>query len=158
IGTRPLDPQGTWFQPWQIAQEEVDPSSAVALGDASIALDGARGAAPLPGASDGEAKGGLVFAGYGISVPEVWDDDEHLDVKGKVVVVLRYAPGARPVKGHGPTPAPGLAAIAGRLQRAMTFQAKLAEAKKRGAVGMILATGARARPDDAFAMSWPATG
>jgi hypothetical protein len=38
-------------------------------------------------------QGELVFAGYGISAPEIgYDDYEDLDVKGKIVVVLQGAP------------------------------------------------------------------
>jgi len=40
-----------------------------------------------------EAEGELVFAGYGISAPELeYDDYAGLDVNGKVVVVFRYNP------------------------------------------------------------------
>jgi len=41
----------------------------------------------------GEVKAQVVFAGYGITAPENnYDDYAGLDVKGKVVLVLRYAP------------------------------------------------------------------
>jgi hypothetical protein len=40
------------------------------------------------------AEGELVFAGYGITAPEYnYDDYKELDVKGKIVVVLRQEPG-----------------------------------------------------------------
>jgi len=40
-----------------------------------------------------EAKGSLVFAGYGITAPERgWDDYQDLDVRGKVVLVMEGAP------------------------------------------------------------------
>ena len=40
-----------------------------------------------------EAKGSLVFAGYGITAPERgWDDYQGLDVRGKVVLVMEGAP------------------------------------------------------------------
>ena len=43
--------------------------------------------------SSGEVDGELVFAGYGISAPELeYDDYQGLDVKDKVVLVLRYTP------------------------------------------------------------------
>jgi hypothetical protein len=49
---------------------------------------------PFSFSSPGEAGGsGVVFAGYGISAPEFsYDDYAGLDVKDKVVVVLRYEP------------------------------------------------------------------
>lgn len=43
--------------------------------------------------SSGTVDSGLVFAGYGISAPELdYDDYAGLDVKGKTVMVLRYTP------------------------------------------------------------------
>ncbi len=43
--------------------------------------------------SRGEVDGELVFAGYGISAPELsYDDYEGIDVKDKVVLVMRYTP------------------------------------------------------------------
>ena len=47
---------------------------------------------PLPAAMDIEAS--LVFAGYGIVAPEAdYDDYKSLDVKGKIVIVLKGFPG-----------------------------------------------------------------
>lgn len=44
--------------------------------------------------ANGEATGQLVFAGYGITAPEYnYDDYQGLDVKGKIVIVLRHEPG-----------------------------------------------------------------
>src|SRR5579864_3552660 len=48
---------------------------------------------PLNLSSDGRISGGLVFAGYGITAPEYnYDDYAGLDVKGKIVLVLRHEP------------------------------------------------------------------
>jgi hypothetical protein len=48
---------------------------------------------PFSFSSSGEISGPLVFAGYGASATEFgYDDYAHLDVKGKIVVVLRYEP------------------------------------------------------------------
>src|SRR5512146_2664234 len=50
---------------------------------------------PFSFSSSGVAAGGLVFAGYGITAPEFgYDDYAGLDVKDKIVVVLRYEPAA----------------------------------------------------------------
>lgn len=47
----------------------------------------------LSAGGSGSFEGEIVFAGYGISAPELgYDDYEGLDVKGKVVVVLRKEP------------------------------------------------------------------
>jgi aminopeptidase YwaD len=48
---------------------------------------------PFSFSSSGEISGPLVFAGYGASATEFgYDDFAHLDVKDKIVVVLRYEP------------------------------------------------------------------
>lgn len=48
---------------------------------------------PLPFAAAGAVEADVVFAGYGITAPELSHDDyAGVDVKGKVVIVLRYGP------------------------------------------------------------------
>jgi aminopeptidase YwaD len=48
---------------------------------------------PFSFSSSGEISGPMVFAGYGASATEFgYDDFAHLDVKDKIVVVLRYEP------------------------------------------------------------------
>lgn len=49
---------------------------------------------PLSYSSSGEASGELVFAGYGISAPDLkYEDLKDLDLKGKIAVVMRFSPG-----------------------------------------------------------------
>ena len=48
---------------------------------------------PLSFSSNGEVSGAVVFAGYGITAPELhYDDYKDVDVKDKIVLVLRYEP------------------------------------------------------------------
>jgi hypothetical protein len=48
---------------------------------------------PLNISSAGEASGNVVFAGFGITAPEYnYDDYSGLDVKGKIVLLLRHEP------------------------------------------------------------------
>lgn len=48
---------------------------------------------PLSFSSNGEVNGPVVFGGYGVTAPEFhYDDYGHIDVKDKIVVVLRYEP------------------------------------------------------------------
>lgn len=48
---------------------------------------------PLLNTGNGDASGDLVFAGYGITAPEYgYDDYENLDVKGKIVLVMKQEP------------------------------------------------------------------
>ena len=60
------------------------------------AFDGARDVVALSFSDDGDVSGDVVFAGYGIVVPESqtfgYDSYAGLDVKDKVVLVLRYFP------------------------------------------------------------------
>jgi len=78
----------------------------------------------------GEAKinAGLVFAGYGISAPKLnYDDYEGLDVKGKVVIVMRYHPEHDSSKSE--------------LDRYATYRQKAAAARDKGAAGIIFVNG-----------------
>src|ERR1700719_3105072 len=48
---------------------------------------------PFSFSASGEVGGPLAFAGFGVTAPEFgYDDYAHLDVKDKIVVVLRYEP------------------------------------------------------------------
>jgi Zn-dependent M28 family amino/carboxypeptidase len=48
---------------------------------------------PFSFSASGEVAGPLVFAGYGVTAPEFgYDDYAHLDVKDKIVLILRYEP------------------------------------------------------------------
>lgn len=48
---------------------------------------------PLPYSSSKKVEGEILFAGYGISAPELdYDDYENLNVEGKIVLILRYNP------------------------------------------------------------------
>ncbi|MBI2818930.1 MAG: M28 family peptidase [Acidobacteria bacterium] len=48
---------------------------------------------PLSFSSSGETKGAVVFVGYGITAPEYnYDDYEGVDVRGKIVLMLRHEP------------------------------------------------------------------
>jgi aminopeptidase YwaD len=91
---------------------------------------------PLAFSSSEAAEGEVVFAGYGISAPNLgYDDYAGVEVRGRVVLVLRYAPRS------GPAPA---------LSRYASLRRKAAEARRRGAAGLLVATGWRgpARRDD----------
>ena len=63
---------------------------------------------PLGFTSNGAFSGEVVFAGYGIRAPELgYDDYAGLDVKGRVVLAMRYEPGetdeASPFDGKKPS-------------------------------------------------------
>ena len=83
----------------------------------------------------GTAEGPLVFAGYGLSVPETgdfsYDSYATLDVTGKIVVVFRYFP--EDTEGE----------LRGTLARYAGLRFKALAARERGAAGLIVVTGPR---------------
>lgn len=87
---------GSFFQPFDFCEFDLGPGSRVELMKGS---DTARFTLPdefIPYdfSGPGPATGDLVFAGYGITAPEYdYDDYKGIDVRGKIVVVLRLEPG-----------------------------------------------------------------
>ncbi len=82
--------------------QELEVTAGVALGPKNaLRLHGTTYAvnedfSPLGFSAVGAFRGGLVFAGYGLSLPDRgYDDYEGLDVKGKVVLILDGVPGGR---------------------------------------------------------------
>lgn len=80
----------------------------------------------------------MVFAGYGITAPELgYDDYEGIDVEGKFVFVLRH----EPEPSEGPSHAGGKQPFSGEeYTRHAYFTTKAENAERHGAVGMILVT------------------
>src|SRR5581483_6620416 len=82
-----------------------------------------------------KASGPLVFAGYGITAPELkYDDYAGLDVKGKLVVVLRHTPRADAEGDKRFDPA----ARSGVQSLHAPVSAKITAAVAHGAAGLIL--------------------
>lgn len=118
---------GSWFQ--EVPLVEIQPSSA-----AILKVEGAQGAAAFEWGEDAVlvnsraeagarlAKSDMIFAGYGLSVPEAgWDDFAGTDPAGKTVVMLGGVPTALKDRAELGSPA-----------------AKIAEVARRGAVGAIV--------------------
>ena len=89
-----------YFQPFDFtAGERVLPEKCRLAITGATALDGAldKDFRPLPFSDNGDAEGEVVFAGYGLSVPEDgkngrYNSYDGLDVKDKIVLLLRYVP------------------------------------------------------------------
>jgi hypothetical protein len=83
----------------------------------------------------------LVFAGYGITAPDLhYDDYQGLDAKGKIVIVLRHEPQENDEK----------SAFAGtQLTTHAAIVNKAISAKNHGAVGMILVNDLGNHPEEA---------
>jgi aminopeptidase YwaD len=106
-----LEPAGThlYFQPFTVitgAQLKGKNEFALLTGDLKRKLKAKQDFVPFSFSASGAARGSLVFAGYGISADEFhYDDYAGIDVKDKIVVVMRYEPPSFGVKGgnHGMT-------------------------------------------------------
>jgi len=119
IGAKPLPGQSSLLSPFEFTAGTRDGGSSFAVdgktsGFSCGSVAGMRGAVPggrgsrgpqtggtacvrpLSFSDNGDAEGGVVFAGYGIAVPDGqgfgYDSYATLDVKDKIVVVLRYFP------------------------------------------------------------------
>src|SRR5436190_15431859 len=154
IGARPMPDRSDFFFPFEFTAGTRDGGSHIELrGSTSKPTDGAAGpiewgfvAAPIaagasPGgvvralsfSDSGDVEGTLVFAGYGIVVPDsqnfVYDSYAGLDVKDKIVLVLRYFPEDADQKTK---------AI---LARYSDLRYKAMAARQRGARAMLVVTG-----------------
>ncbi len=92
---------------------------------------------PLSFSASGTTRGEVAFAGYGITAPEFsYDSYDGLDVKRKIVLVLRGEP----------------LALTGRAHSGHTRHAELVtkaiNAKNHGAVGMIVVNGATSKGEE----------
>jgi len=138
MGAKPLPGLTGFRSPFTFTAGSKDGGTTV-----SFTLDGASAqsfAAPadalaLSFSDSGEAAGGVVFAGYGLVVPEAqnfgYDSYAGLDVQDKIVVVLRYFPEDADQQTR---------AI---LARYADLRYKAQAARQRGAKGMLVVTGPR---------------
>ena len=100
-----LEPAGTdsYLQPFTVitgAQLKGKNSLAVLTGDHKRELKAKQDFVPFSFSASGSAHGAMVFAGYGVTAEEFqYDDYARIDVKDKIVVVLRYEPPSFAVKG-----------------------------------------------------------
>jgi aminopeptidase YwaD len=86
---------------------------------------------PFSFSASGEVAGPLVFAGFGVTAPEFgYDDYTHLDVKDKIVVVLRFEPAGFAAKSGN-----------GGLTQHSQLIAKAINARNHGAKAVILVNG-----------------
>ena len=146
-GLEPAGDNGTYFQHFTI------PQGACFVQDAGAVIEFEKGGeiswtpdaeVAAFGFTDGKTiEAPLAFAGYGITTNEKeksrgleYDDYSGLDVKGKVVIILRYTPRYSAAD----TP------FGGRRSRHAPFAAKIDNARKNGAVGVIFVT-PTGRPD-----------
>jgi hypothetical protein len=125
-----------YFQPVEVYQPVLGSDSRLAItGTAAPLADFAVGSEfyPLPVSGDRPVTGPLVFGGHGISAPEFGHDDyTKLSARGAVVLVLDGAPDAM-------KRIPALSAQ--QKIEIGTIDRKTADARKHGAIGLIVVQG-----------------
>src|SRR5687768_8380439 len=128
IGARPLPGRRDMFQPFEFTAGSRDGGSRISVG----AGDGVRA---LSFSEDADVDGDVVFAGYGLVVPESanfgYDSYAGLDVKDKIVLVLRYFPEDADAQTKA------------ALARYSDLRYKANAARQRGAKAMLVVTGPR---------------
>ena len=139
IGAKPLPGQKEFLEPFAFTAGTRDGGSNVSLRHASSnaaesgVVFGAGQTRALSFSDNGDVEASVVFAGYGIVVPDsqgfAYDSYATLDVKDKIVVVLRYFPEDAEMKTK---------AI---LARYADLRYKAMAARQHGAKAMIVVTG-----------------
>src|SRR5919198_2613157 len=136
IGLQPLGDRGDYLQLFEVA-------TGVRLGTRNrLALDLAAGRKeyqvgvmfqPFSFSAGGQASGDGVFAGYGITAPELhYDDYAGLDVRGKIVLVMTHEP--QETNEQGPFRRP-------EAFRYTEVRYKIINAREHGAKGIVVVTG-----------------
>jgi aminopeptidase YwaD len=132
LGLRPGGDAGGWLQAFSIP-------TGIRLGDVNtLRLAGptprtlalGRDFVPLAASADGRQDAEVVFAGYGITAPDLgWDDYADLEVRGRLVLVLEQEP--RHADPGGPFRRPDAYHYAQRSH-------KVINAREHGALGILL--------------------
>jgi len=95
MGVKPAGENGTWLQEVKLRKATTGTADAALTGQNAVALTAGKdyNILPNPSKPDVSLSGQLAFTGYGASEPSLgYDDYAGLDVKGKVVLVVRGAP------------------------------------------------------------------
>jgi Zn-dependent M28 family amino/carboxypeptidase len=133
MGAKPLPGRSDMFVPFTFTAGSRDGGSRAVVG--STTFDTAQDIIALSFSDDGEVSAPVVFAGYGIVVPETqnfgYDSYAALDVKDKIVVVLRYFPEDADQQTRG------------ILARYSDLRYKAMAARQRGARALVVITGPR---------------
>lgn len=142
FGLKPV-PGQTYLQGFEVTTNaRVGPGTRLTLGLPSGArtLKPEQDFVPFNFSSTGTAKGGVVFAGYGITAPEYhYDDYAGVDVKGKFVLIVRHEPQENDEK----------SVFEGKnFTSHAAFASKASNAKMHGARGVLLVNDAPVHPGE----------
>jgi len=137
-GAKPLPGRRDMFGPFEFTAGTRDGGSNLTIrgsGSSSPAFRGAEQVQALSFSDDATVSGPVVFAGYGLVVPESqnlgYDSYAGLDVKDKIVLVLHYFPEDTDPKTKA------------ALARYSDLRYKALAARQRGAKGLLVVTGPR---------------
>ena len=130
-GLRPMGDNNTYFQNFDITTgAQVGPKTELQLNGTNLKID--EDFVPISFSNTGAFDGPVLFAGYGITAPELhYDDYQGIEATGKIVVVLRHQPQEMDDK----SPFNG-----GDSRQHATFINKAINAKQHGARGIIFIT------------------
>ncbi len=147
-GLEPAGDNGSWFQWYKIPYTLVLPDCGLALHmplkkEGAILKHYKYITEYMPGSTsgNGEVTGEVVYAGYGITAPELgYDDYKGIDVNGKIILIEREAP---------VDPSAGAEKFNPWYEYSF-HQNKLANAVKHGAAGMIYNYGPIGNPNNDY--------
>ncbi|MGH9323681.1 MAG: M28 family peptidase [Vicinamibacteria bacterium] len=135
LGLEPAGEGGTYFQTFRVMTgQEIGRHTAalMKLPDGKRTLTGGSDFEPLTFSASGEIEAPVIFAGYGVTAPEHdYDDYAGIDVRGKIVLLLRYAP-----------------VVFGEQGWHATFVRKAENAASHGAAALMIVNGPRHHRDD----------
>lgn len=101
---------------------------AITIGEKKLQAEPDVDYTPMAFSSDTSISGPLAFIGYGISADTLhYDDYANIDVKGKVVIILRYSPDGKDQ--------------ASRFSEYTAYRKKIMIARDKGALGVIFVNG-----------------
>jgi hypothetical protein len=149
-GLEPLGDGGTYFQNFPLPERVVPGkrnSLVVTINGFEKKLEFGSDFLPVAVSASGSASGELVFAGYGISAPELgYDDYKGIDVRDKIVLLLRGSPRDMDYRSH--------------FYDYASLRYKTMNAAEKGANGIIFTTPASLEEEDlgSFAFDLPSGG
>ncbi len=96
IGLEPGGAAGSYLQPIHFRQARVSvPSAEFTVAEQALTYGSDYTLSPRTATSETDVRAPMIFAGFGISAPDLgYDDFEGIDVEGKLVVVVPGAPDA----------------------------------------------------------------
>ncbi len=144
LGLKPAGDKGTYFENFQITTGTAyGQRNALIIDNRMLTID--ADFEPLSISLPSQVDGPLVFAGYGITAPDLqWDDYQGLDVKGKVVIVLRHEPQEMD---------PNSRFDGKNMTSHATFMNKAINARQHGAKAVLFITDPNNHPEDKDTMS-----